>query len=105
MIWFYKKINKENVGTSTIVCNTGMFYFRNIVAIVGVVACFLNQVAIATLCLFILLVLLFKLIVKEEDIIKEIKSQGDNNSKLMSYFGNKYSFKKPLTIIIKNQKH
>ncbi|NRY60121.1 hypothetical protein [Clostridium beijerinckii] len=103
MIWFYKKVNKGNTRISTIVCNTGMFYFRNIIAIAGVVACFLNQVAIAAICLATLVFLLYKFIAKEEIIIKEIKSQGGKNSKFMSYSGNKYSFKNPLTITIINQ--
>lgn len=105
MIWFYKKIKKENAEMSTIVCNTGMFYFRNIIAIVGAAACFLNQVAIATICLSILAVLLFKFIFNEENIIKEIKSQRTRSSELMSYSGSKYSFKNPLTITIKSQKN
>jgi uncharacterized membrane protein len=105
MIWFYKKIGKEDTKTSTIICNTGMFYFRNIVAIIGIIACFLNQIIISAVCLFILMVLLFNFIVKEEQIIKEIKAQAGEKSETISYSGSKYSFKNPLIITIEKQKH
>ena len=97
MIWFYKRIRKDS-RMSTIVCNTSMFYLRNITAAVGIVACFLNQTIVATISLAILVVLLGRFIFKEEKIIKEIKEQ---DSKTISYIGSKYSFKEPLTIIIR----
>lgn len=101
MIWYYKRINQENTKMSTILCNTWMFYIRNIVLVIGVAACFLNQVVLAAICLSILVVLLFKFIVKEEDIIKEIKAQTGNKADLISYSGSKYSFNNPLIITIK----
>jgi hypothetical protein len=100
MIWFYKRISKDS-KMSTIVCNTGMFYLRNITATVGIVACFLNQTIIATIALTILGFLLFRFLFKEEEIIKEIKEQSRKKSETIIYSGNKYSFKDPLTIIIR----
>lgn len=99
MIWFYKRLNKDS-KKSIIVCNTWMFYFRNITAIIGVIACLLNQILIATISLIILAFLLVRFLVKEDDIIKEIKLQSNENYPKISYLGSKYSFKNPLTIII-----
>lgn len=101
MIWYYKRINEENTKTSTIVCNTWMFYIRNIAGIIGVIACFLNQIVLSAICLSILVFLLFKFVVKEEAIIKEIKSQTGKKAELISYSGSKYSFNNPLIITIK----
>ena len=107
MIWFYKRINTEDARTSTILCNTGMYYFRNIIAIVGIGACFLNQVVISAICLAILGSLLLKFIYGDEEIIKEIKAEHKaiKDSEYIRYSGSKYSFKNPLTIMIDNKKH
>ena len=105
MIWYYKRLSREHDKKTVIVCNTWMLYMRNIIACIGIGACFFNQIFVAAISLLLLVFLLFRFIVKEGDIIAEIKAQNGKNADRISYSGNKYSFSTPLYIMIENKKN
>ena len=54
MIWYYKRLSRKHDKKTVIVCNTWMLYMRNIIACIGIGACFFNQIFVAAISLLLL---------------------------------------------------
>lgn len=98
MLWFYKIENIQNQHKLIITYNTTITYFKIIIGFIGIFACALNLIYLATLCLVILATALSFYLYKYGNLISWLRKMERKN--LMTIIGNKYSFKKPLTITI-----
>lgn len=95
-MWFYK-IEKEGKDIH-VTWNTTMTYLKNTCGFIGIVACLLNVVWLAAICLVILAVALAYYIHRYGDLIKIL--HGLERKDILKYEGSRYSFKNPLIVTI-----
>lgn len=54
LVWFYKITNTKNKNQLCITYNSLITYFKNIVGLIGILACIYNVIWLAIICLFLL---------------------------------------------------
>lgn len=95
-MWFYK-IEKEGRNVH-VTWNTTMTYFKSILGFVGVMACLLNIVWLAGLCLGILAIALIYYTHRYGNFVRVLHELERQDR--ISYTGSQYSFKDPLIVTI-----
>ncbi|MEG0470635.1 MAG: hypothetical protein RR562_12075, partial [Longicatena sp.] len=98
MMWFYKFEHDPKAKKVRIIWNTKATYMKNIVGFGGVIACLLNYVWIATICLGSLAILLAYYLHRHGDLVKALRISEKNNA--LEYTGSRYSFKHPLNVLV-----
>ncbi len=97
-MWFYKIEKNVSENKMYITYNSLTSYFKNIIGIIGIIACANNNILIACSCLGILAITLTYYLIRYGSLIRWLKILEKQNLLLVS--GNRYSFKNPLKITV-----
>lgn len=103
MFWFYKQYYDEIENRKYVICNSFYMYLKLIVILLVLYFCGKNHSFIAGTILVLYMGLYFIFLVTQKDIILEI-AKVKNTKKEFDYFGSRYSFKNPYTIVIKDRR-
>lgn len=93
-MWFYRIEYKKQM--LKIKWNTKITYLKNMLGILGLFSCGINNWLIASICLLVLIFLLGYYLFKYGNFIQKLRFYEKNYR--IEYKGSKYSFKNPLII-------